>query len=57
MPLSRHIRRVLDERPDHRANESRFLSELEDYLSENAAAEVLKVLIEWGRYAEIWHMT
>ena len=53
IPLSRHVRRVLDERPDHRAADSRFLSELEDYLSESAASEVLKVLIEWGRYAEI----
>jgi NitT/TauT family transport system ATP-binding protein len=54
VPLARHIRRVLDERPGHVASEERFLRELEDYLSEEAAEEVLKIVIEWGRYAEIF---
>ncbi|MBA2653633.1 MAG: nitrate/sulfonate/bicarbonate ABC transporter ATP-binding protein [Gammaproteobacteria bacterium] len=54
VPLARHIRRVLDERPGHVASEDRFLRELEDYLSEEAAEEVLKIVIEWGRYAEIF---
>jgi NitT/TauT family transport system ATP-binding protein len=54
VPLARYIRRILDERPEHRAKEERFLSELEDYLSEDAAKEVQKVVIEWGRYAEIF---
>jgi NitT/TauT family transport system ATP-binding protein len=54
IPLARHIRRVLDERPGHLASEDRFLRELEDYLSEEAAEEVLKIVIEWGRYAEIF---
>ncbi len=54
VPLARHIRRVLDERPGHTASEERFLRELEDYLSEEAAEEVLKIVIEWGRYAEIF---
>jgi NitT/TauT family transport system ATP-binding protein len=54
IPLARYIRRVLDERPNHIATEERFLSELEDYLSEDAAKEVQRVVIEWGRYAEIF---
>lgn len=54
VPLARHIRRILDERPRHQASEERFLRELEDYLSEEAAEEVLKVVIEWGRYAELF---
>jgi NitT/TauT family transport system ATP-binding protein len=54
VPLARYIRRILDERPEHRASEERFLSELEDYLSEDAAKDVLRVVIEWGRYAEIF---
>lgn len=54
IPLARYIRRILDERPEHRASEERFLTELEDYLSEDAAKEVLKLVIEWGRYAEIF---
>jgi NitT/TauT family transport system ATP-binding protein len=54
VPLARYIRRVLDERPAHEASEERFLRELEDYLSEQAAEEVLEVIIDWGRYAEIF---
>lgn len=54
VPLARHIRRVLDERRGHQASEERFLRELEDYLSEEAAEEVLKTIIDWGRYAEIF---
>lgn len=54
VPLARYIRRVLDERPEHFASQERFLAELEDYLSEGAAKEVLKVVIDWGRYAEIF---
>lgn len=54
IPLAKHIRRVLDERPGQRAKEDRFLQELEDYLSDDAAEEVLKVVIDWGRYAEIF---
>src|SRR5712671_2807844 len=34
VPLAAHIRRVLDERPGHRAPATRFLRELEDHLSE-----------------------
>lgn len=54
VPLARHIRRVLDERPEHRASEDRFLRELEDHLSEDAAEEVLETVINWGRYAELF---
>lgn len=54
VPLARHVRRVLDERPEHRAHQSRFLEELQDSLSEDAAEEVLKVVIEWGRFAELF---
>ncbi len=54
VPLARHIRQILDDRPDHREQEGFFLSELEDYLTEQAAEETLKVVIAWGRYAEIF---
>ena len=54
VPLARHIRRVLDERSDHKEDESFFLNELEDHLTEQASEEVLKVVIDWGRYAEIF---
>jgi NitT/TauT family transport system ATP-binding protein len=53
IPLATHIRRVLDERPGHRAPAARFLRELEDHLSEEEAERVLDTLINWGRHAEI----
>jgi NitT/TauT family transport system ATP-binding protein len=52
VPLAQHIRRVLDERPRHRAPRVRFEQELEDYLSDSAAQETLDAVIDWGRYAE-----
>jgi NitT/TauT family transport system ATP-binding protein len=54
VPLAGHIRRVLDERGGHRASINRFLTELEDFLMEDEAERVLRVAIEWGRYAEIF---
>jgi len=54
VPLAGHICRVIDERPSQRAPESRFLRELEDYLSEDEAERVLQVIIDWGRYAELF---
>jgi NitT/TauT family transport system ATP-binding protein len=52
--LATHIRRVLDERPGHRAPATRFLRELEDHLSEEEAERVLDTVINWGRHAEIF---
>lgn len=54
VPLARHIRHVLDSTPGQRENEERFLTELENHLSPDAAEEVLTVVIGWGRYAEIF---
>lgn len=54
VPLARLIRMVLDEKRGHRAQEDRFLSKLEDHLSEKEAERVLRTVIDWGRYAEIF---
>ena len=54
VPLATHIRRVLDERPGSRAPRSRFLREMEDTLTEDEAERVLDVMIDWGRYAELF---
>jgi NitT/TauT family transport system ATP-binding protein len=54
VPLAAHIRRVLDERPGHRAPMVRFEPELEDSLSEDAAQQTLRTVIHWGRYAELY---
>ncbi len=54
MPLARHIRQVLDRNSDHIDHEEHFLTELESYLSRDAAEEVLATVIDWGRYAELF---
>lgn len=54
VPLVRHILRVLNGRSSHSVSGQRFLVELQDDLSEDAANEVLKTVIEWGRYAELF---
>jgi NitT/TauT family transport system ATP-binding protein len=52
VPLAAHLRRVLDDRPGHRAPMARFQEELEDYMGEEDAAQTLRAIISWGRYAE-----
>lgn len=54
VPVAGLIRRVLDERPSHTAPAARFRNELEDYMSEDYAAETLKTIVSWGRYAELF---
>lgn len=54
VPLARYIHDQLTRHPRHRALEENFLSLLEDYLTEKEAARVLRTLIEWGRYAELF---
>jgi NitT/TauT family transport system ATP-binding protein len=54
VPLAAHIQKVLQERPNHRAPASRFLTELEDHMSEEWANDTLERLINWGRYAELF---
>jgi len=52
VPLAAHVRRVLDERASHAAPKSRFLDELEDHMSPEAAEQTLRALVSWARYAE-----
>jgi NitT/TauT family transport system ATP-binding protein len=52
VPLTAHIRHILDEREDHTAPRVRFESELEDHLNPNDAEETLRTVIGWARYAE-----
>jgi NitT/TauT family transport system ATP-binding protein len=54
VPLVARIRRVLDERPAHTAPAARFLTELEDYMSEAHAERTLKGVTTWGRYGELF---
>ncbi len=52
VPLAAHIRRVLDERASHSARKSRFIDELEDFMSEEDAEQTLRSVIRWARYGE-----
>jgi NitT/TauT family transport system ATP-binding protein len=54
VPLAAHIRRVLDERPSHRAPMSRFQDELEDHMAEDDAERTLRSVISWGRFGEVF---
>jgi NitT/TauT family transport system ATP-binding protein len=54
VPIIGLIRRVLDERPSHRAPVARFRNELEDYMSEDYADETLDTVVSWGRFAELF---
>ena len=54
VPLAAHIKRVLDERPSHRAHASRFRDELEDHMSVEAADQTLRAAISFARYGEIF---
>jgi NitT/TauT family transport system ATP-binding protein len=54
VPLAARIKRVLDDRPSHRAPVARFREELEDYMSESFAELTLRAVIGWGRYAELF---
>ena len=54
IPLASHIKRVLDERPSHRAPATRFREELEDTMSEDYAERTLRAIINLGRYGELF---
>ena len=54
VPLVRHILRILRSRMGCVVSGDRFLVELQDDLSEQAAMDVLKTVIKWGRYSELF---
>jgi NitT/TauT family transport system ATP-binding protein len=54
IPVTAHIKRVLDERPSHRAPAVRFREELEDYMSEDYAERTLRAIINLARYGELF---
>jgi NitT/TauT family transport system ATP-binding protein len=54
VPLAARIKRVLDERPSHRAPATRFREEIEDYMSEDYAERTLRAVINLGRYGELF---
>jgi len=54
IPFAAHIRKVLDERSSHTAPRRRFIDELEDKFTDDAADMTLRAITSWGRYAELF---
>jgi NitT/TauT family transport system ATP-binding protein len=54
IPLAQHIRQTLDQSPNNIANEHVFIEELNNYFSEDESERILRTVIDWGRYAEIF---
>ncbi|HEY1631699.1 MAG TPA: nitrate/sulfonate/bicarbonate ABC transporter ATP-binding protein [Rhizomicrobium sp.] len=54
VPLAALVRRVLDERESHQAPWNRFVDELEDYMTTEAAEDTLRALVSWARFAELF---
>lgn len=54
IPLAHHIRTVLKKKSNHSAKEERFVDELQEFLTEEEAKRILKIMIDWGRYAELF---
>ena len=54
IPLAKHIRNILDQTNNHRILEDVILDELENYFSEDESERILRTIIDWGRYAEIF---
>jgi len=54
IPLAQHILEVLDNKYNHTVSKTFFLEELQEFLSEEEAEKLLRIIIDWGRYAEIF---
>lgn len=54
VPLAAHIRHSLAQEPSGALPEELFLKLLREGMSDEDAERVMKVVIEWGRYAEVF---
>jgi NitT/TauT family transport system ATP-binding protein len=54
VPLAAQIKRVLDDRPSHRAPMLRFRDELEDHMGEEQAEQTLRAVISLARFGEVF---
>jgi len=54
IPLASFIYRVLQSRPGHQAPRTRFLTQLEDNMTQEDAEEALSAVTSWARYAELF---
>jgi len=54
IPLAQHIQERLNAKASHRISKNLFLEELLEFMSEEEAEKQLRIIIDWGRYAEIF---
>jgi NitT/TauT family transport system ATP-binding protein len=58
IPLAKYIRNTLDRQPHHKESKEYFIKVLTsstlEPVTEEEAERILKVMIDWGRYAEIF---
>lgn len=54
IPLVKHIKNTLDKASNNTIAEDYFIEELENHFSEEEAERILKTIIGWGRYAEVF---
>ena len=54
VPIVRYVYSHLNEAHNHRLSRRHVLHELEEHLSDDDAIRILKIVIEWGRYAELF---
>jgi NitT/TauT family transport system ATP-binding protein len=54
IPLARHIKSTIESHPGQRVTEEYFLEQLGAYFSEDESDRVMRTIIDWGRYAEIF---
>jgi NitT/TauT family transport system ATP-binding protein len=54
IPLASYVYRVLQSRPGNNAPRIRFLTQLEDHMTQDDANEALAAVTSWGRYAELF---
>ncbi|CAL61792.1 ABC transporter, ATP binding protein, putative taurine ATPase [Herminiimonas arsenicoxydans] len=54
VPLAKQIRQSLEQEPSGTLSEKRFLDLLEEFLKDDEAKRVLEVVVEWGRYGEVF---
>ncbi|MBT6208113.1 MAG: nitrate/sulfonate/bicarbonate ABC transporter ATP-binding protein, partial [Francisellaceae bacterium] len=54
IPLAKHIKRSIEKHPGQRVSEEYFLEQLGSYFSADEAERIMRTIIDWGRYAEIF---
>lgn len=54
IPLAVYVRETLEKASGHTMHESELLKVLRDTLSEVASRRVLRTIVDWGRYAELF---